>query len=83
MESCDGPRDGVVLPPVFSSEMNVSRLVHEAISSHENGCLFNLLEIEKRIRTMENRFFLMCGFMLGSGVIGGATGAGLIKLLAG
>jgi len=53
------------------------------INSHAVHCSYRELETEKRLNQLEGRFMLLCGFMAGSGFIGGATGAAMIKILGG
>jgi hypothetical protein len=66
-------------------ESEVKRLARDVfnllIQSHLNWCPFSNLKIEERVRTMENRFGILIGFMMGSGLLGGAAGALLSKLL--
>ena len=53
----------------------------KVILQHLSLCPFAQLDIEKRLRTQEQRFFTLIGFMLGSGLLGGAAGAAISKLL--
>lgn len=66
-------------------EEDVKRLARDEfnalIQSHLSWCPFSNLKIEERVRTMENRFGILIGFMMGSGLLGGAAGALLSKLL--
>lgn len=55
----------------------------DLIRTHLQFCPFNSLKIEERLRLQEQRFIALIGFMLGSGIIGGAAGAALIKALGG
>lgn len=81
MDNCGDDNHGRALPPIFLPGAETHRAIRRAVEDHEKDCLFRQCEIEKRVRTMENRFYLLCGFMIGSGLIGGATGASLVKLL--
>jgi hypothetical protein len=51
------------------------------ILQHLSLCPFSKLEIEERVRRIENRFTLLIGFMLGSGLLGGIAGSLLSKLI--
>jgi len=51
------------------------------IMEHLNLCPFAKLDIEGRVRTIEQRWAALMGFMLGSGILGGTAGALLTKLL--
>ena len=53
------------------------------IQEHLGWCPFTKLQIEPRLRLQEQRFYALVGFMLGSGVLGGAAGAALFKALGG
>ena len=53
------------------------------ILQHLALCPFSNLKIEERVRTIETRFALLLGFMVGSGFHGGATGAIVVKILGG
>lgn len=57
--------------------------VERVILQHLSLCPFSNLKIEERVRTIENRFNLLLGFMVGSGVLGGAAGAAVFKALGG
>lgn len=53
------------------------------IVMHLGLCPFTKLEIEKRLRTIENRFVALVGFMLGSGLLGGAVGGSIVAAVFG
>jgi hypothetical protein len=70
------------------SETNTLRLLareesERTILQHLSLCPFSNLKIEERVRTIETRFALLLGFMAGSGLLGGATGAIVVKILGG
>jgi hypothetical protein len=48
---------------------------------HLKLCPFAVTNVEPRLRTLENRFSLLVGTMIGSGLLGGVSGALLSKLL--
>jgi hypothetical protein len=51
------------------------------VSDHLGWCPFAKLQIEERVRGIENRFTLLVGFMVGSGLLGGTAGALITKLI--
>ena len=51
------------------------------IKEHVASC--PIQAIENRVRVMENRFSILLGAIVGSGALGGAIGAGVLKLLGG
>ena len=53
----------------------------KVILQHLALCPFATLNIEVRLRSLEQRFFALVAFMLGSGLLGGLAGAGLSKLI--
>ena len=66
-----------------STLLVIKEEIREALMQHNKDCPFNSLLIEGRVRLVETRFSLLLGFMAGSGLLGGATGGLLIKLLGG
>ena len=88
----DPDQDGVRLPPVFHSkgiglsEGDQIRLVAEAaarqiVIEHISLCPFSGTKVEERLRTVESNFKLLIGFMVGSGLLGGAAGGLVAQLL--
>jgi len=65
----------------------IRTIAHEEASKvilqHLKLCPFANLNIEERVRKIETRIALLLGFMIGSGIIGGAAGAAVIKALGG
>lgn len=57
------------------------REAEKVIMQHLTLCPFAQLNIEERLRTMENRFAILCGAMIGSGLIGGATASMISRLI--
>ena len=53
----------------------------KVILQHLSLCPFAQLDIEKRLRSIEQRFLALLGFMIGSGLLGGLAGACMSKLL--
>ena len=49
------------------------------IEEHVKSC--PIVRIEQRVQVLESRFSLLLGAIIGSGALGGATAAGLMKLL--
>ena len=55
----------------------------KVILQHLDLCPFAASKIEERVRKIETRFALLLGFMIGSGLLGGAAGAAMFKALGG
>ena len=55
--------------------------VTRLIERHANNCRFIVDEHPKRLRTIETKFGTLLGFMAGSGLLGGAAGAYISKLI--
>lgn len=62
-------------------ENDFSRMIEESIQSHEKRCLFAAVNIESRLRELENRVYFMVGLMIGSGILGGATGSLISRII--
>lgn len=81
MERDDADQEGITLPP-----RDVTRLVAEAaarqvVIEHLALCPFAGAKVEERVRGLETSFARLTGFMLGSGLLGGAAGAAVAKLI--
>lgn len=74
----DGPT-----PPTTSTHGLARKEAEQIVDYHASHCGFTVNDVEKRLRNVEGRFMLLTGFMFGSGFLGGATGAALIKVLGG
>lgn len=65
------------------TETDVKRIAGEVFNDsiliHLRLCPFGNLEIEKRVRGVENKITALVFFMLGSGMLGGVSGAALVK----
>lgn len=81
MERSDANQEGVTLPPINGNRAIIREEARRIIKEHLILCPFAQLDIEERIRKQENRFHLLVGFMLGSGVLGGAAGAAVFRIL--
>ena len=53
----------------------------KVIIQHLQLCPFAGLRIEERVRKIENNYARLIGFMLGSGLLSGATAAAVTHLL--
>jgi hypothetical protein len=69
------------LPPVNQTILLAQREAERVILQHLSLCPFATLHIEERLRTIEGRFLLLIGFMIGSGLLGGIAGGALVKAL--
>jgi len=55
----------------------------KVILQHLALCPFANLKIEERVRTIETNYARLTGFMIGSGLLGGAASAVISRLIAG
>lgn len=62
------------------AQLIARREAEKVILQHLTLCPFAQLNIELRMRKLENRFTLLIGTMIGSGLIGGATASVISKL---
>jgi hypothetical protein len=56
---------------------------NKVILQHLNLCPFAAAQVEQRVRSLEARFALLTGFMIGSGLLGGAAGGIIVRVLGG
>jgi len=82
MENCDAEQDGRLLPPQMATRLIAEAAARQVVIEHINLCPFAGSKIDERVRTLETNYARLIGFMFGSGMIGGATAAGIAKLLA-
>ncbi len=82
MERDDATQEGTQLPPTLTTELIARAVAERVIIQHLTLCPFAQLRIEERLRKVEGRFLLLIGFMVGSGLLGGAAGAAIIKAIA-
>lgn len=61
--------------------MVARREAYAVIKDHLALCPFAKLDIEQRLRTVEINYARLVGFMAGSGILGGAAGGLLTRLL--
>lgn len=80
-ERSDSEQEGVTLSPINTTRLVAEAAARQVIIEHIKLCPFAGSRVEERLRTLESRFALMIGLMLGSGFIGGATAATLAKLV--
>lgn len=81
MDDCMHDHEGITLPPISQTRLVAREVAEQVLREHMGLCPFAALKIEQRLRTVEVRFAALLAFMLGSGLLGGLTGAGLIQLL--
>ena len=58
-----------------------ARAAWTVIKEHTGSC--PIVKVEERVRVLENRFNILIGAIIGSGVLGGVAGAFAQKLLIG
>lgn len=78
----DASQEGQELPSTYTARMIAAEEARKVILQHLSLCPFADLRIEERVRTIETNYARLTGFMLGSGVLGGAIGAGISKLIS-
>jgi len=71
---------------ITSPNRDTTRLIAEAaarqvVIEHISLCPFAGSKVEQRLRDLETSVARLIGFMLGSGLLGGAAGAAVAKLL--
>lgn len=81
MERDDSDQEGQTLPPTLWYRSVARDEANRALRDHIGLCPLSSAKIEDRLRGLEVRFALMIGLMLGAGLLGGAAGAIVTKLL--
>jgi hypothetical protein len=81
MDRSDAEQEGLQLEP-----QNLTRLIardeaNRAILQHLKLCPLAEQDVADRLRSLELSFWKLTGFMVGSGILGGGTGALLSQLL--
>jgi hypothetical protein len=80
MDRSDADQEGVTLAPKWNMKAIAKEAAQEIILQHLSLCPFAGLNIEIRVRKLENDFARLIGFMIGSGIIGGAAGSTIAHL---
>lgn len=83
MERSDAEQEGITLPPVTQTRLVAEAAARQVVLEHISLCPFTASRCEERLRNQEQRFMLLTGFMVGSGLLGGAAGAAVFKALGG
>jgi hypothetical protein len=83
MERGDPEQEGQTLPPIWNLRPIIREETERMILQHIDLCPFSRQNIEGRLRTQEQRFFALLGFMAGAGFFGGLAGGAVLKLLGG
>lgn len=80
-DRCDADQEGRTLQPSNLTRLIAREEAEKAIVQHLALCPFTKADVDERLRKVEIHFGTLIGFMLGSGALGGVTGAALTKLL--
>lgn len=80
-ERSDGNQEGIQLSPTTTTRLIAEAAARQVVIEHLGLCPFTKDDVNKRLRSMEIRFGTLLGFMVGSGILGGVSGALLTKLL--
>ena len=81
MDRTDAEQEGITLGPQFTAKLIAEAAARKEILEHIGLCPFASSKIDERIRTLETSFARLTGFMLGSGILGGAAGAVAAKMM--
>jgi len=71
--------EAIILPSVMQVDLLAGTAARKAILEHLELCPFKILQIEQRVRLLENKFSLLIGYMIGTGIIGGTIGAWIVQ----
>ena len=81
MENSDPTDGGIILPPQTATRLIAEAAARQVVMEHIRLCPFASADIEQRLRRIETGFARLTGFMLGSGLLGGATAAVVSRLI--
>jgi hypothetical protein len=81
MENSGEPTGGTILPHAFEVRAICRDEVAKALDRHLALCPFATSKIDERLRRVELRLSTLVGLLLGSGAIGGISGAIVTALL--
>lgn len=82
MERIDADQEGITLPPTSGARLVARDEAERAVDRHALNCPFAAARVEVRLRTLEISYARLLGFLLGSGILGGAAGGAVAKLLS-
>jgi hypothetical protein len=73
MESSDAEQHGITLSPQTATRLIAEAAARQVVIEHIALCPFAGSKVDERLRNLEASFARLTGFMLGSGLLGGAT----------
>lgn len=77
----DAEQEGINLRPVTQTRLIAEAAARQVVIEHISLCSFATCKVDERLRTVETSFARLMGFMVGSGLLGGAAGAFVAKLM--
>lgn len=81
MDRSDAGQEGIQLGPAATTRLVAEAAARQVVIEHIGLCPFVGSHIEERVRTLETSLARLIGLLLGSGILGGATGAIVAKLM--
>ncbi len=81
MENSDAEQSGLVLPPQQAVRLVAEAAARQVVIEHIRLCPFAGSKIDERVRALETNYARLVGFMLGSGLLGGAAGAAVSQII--
>jgi hypothetical protein len=81
MDRSDASQEGRTLPPIHQVELIARDEISRALANHVENCPMQIQRIPERLHSLEMSVWKLTGFMLGSGLLGGLTGALASKIL--
>jgi hypothetical protein len=79
-ERNDSDQEDITLPPRTTTRLIAEAAARQVIIEHISLCPFSKSDVEQRLRVLETNYARLIGFMIGSGLLGGAAGALVSKL---
>ena len=81
MERDDSTQEGINLRPGIQTRLIAEAAARQVVIEHLSLCPFAVGKVDERLRNVETSFARLVGFMLGSGLLGGAAGAVVARLM--
>ncbi len=81
MDRSDTSQEGITMNPRDTTRLIAEAAARQVVIEHIGLCPFAGSHIEERVRTLETSFARLVGLLIGSGVLGGAAGAVVSRLM--
>lgn len=81
MDRCDADQEGLTMTPIEQTRLVAEAAARQVVIEHLRLCPFSGANVEGRVRSLETNYARLTGFMVGSGLLGGAASAIVAKMI--